>query len=172
MIDVASTPDRVSRFFVTLPASAGSAAAEQDASDGVLEGHGTIFLVDDEDMITDAGGRMPNRLGYQLIIAKNGEQAVEICREKHQDIDLVILDMIMPQMSGFETYHRLKKISPAVKVTLSSGYSRNGQAGEIVARDQQDFIQKPFDLAQLSQKGAAIPTKQPSVGGRQIRHRE
>jgi two-component system cell cycle sensor histidine kinase/response regulator CckA len=112
--------------------------------------------VDDEDIIIEVGGKMLERLGYQVIIAENGRQAVETYQEWHQDIDLVILDMIMPAMSGFETYNRLKIINPQIKVLLSSGYSEKGQAGEIVARDRQGFIQKPFDLAQLSQKVAAI----------------
>jgi two-component system, cell cycle sensor histidine kinase and response regulator CckA len=69
---------------------------------------------------------------------------------------MVILDMIMPEMSGFETYNRLKTINPKIKVLLASGYSRKGQASSIVARDKQDFIQKPFDLAQLSRKIAKV----------------
>jgi DNA-binding NtrC family response regulator len=69
---------------------------------------------------------------------------------------MVVLDMIMPHTSGFETYNRLKEINPQVKVLLSSGYSDKGQAGEIVARDKQSFIQKPFDLSQLSQKIASM----------------
>jgi DNA-binding NtrC family response regulator len=62
----------------------------------------------------------------------------------------------MPEMSGFETYNRLKKINPEIKVLLSSGFSKRGQADKIVAQDRQAFIQKPFDLAQLSQKIADI----------------
>jgi two-component system cell cycle sensor histidine kinase/response regulator CckA len=156
MIDVASSPGGGSAFFVYLPATSGSVLAENEVSHGILTGHGTILLVDDEDIITDVGGKMLERLGYQVIIAENGRQAVETYQEWHQDIDLVILDMIMPAMSGFETYNRLKIINPQIKVLLSSGYSEKGQAGEIVARDRQGFIQKPFDLAQLSQKIAAI----------------
>jgi len=122
-------------------------------------------LFDDEEMILDVSGKLLERLGYRVIAAENGEQAVEIYQKWCQDVDLVILDMIMPAMSGFETYNRLKEINPQIKVLLSSGYSEKGQAGEIVARDRQDFIQKPFDLTQLSQKIAMILTKQKSVRG-------
>ena len=66
--------------------------------------------------------------------------------------DLVILDMIMPEMSGGETYDRLKEISPGIMVLLSSGYSIDGQATEILERGCNGFIQKPFDIEQLSQK--------------------
>jgi two-component system, cell cycle sensor histidine kinase and response regulator CckA len=115
-------------------------------------GYGTILLVDDEDIILDVGGKMLEHLGYQVIVAENGRQALDIYQKGHQDIDMVILDMIMPEMSGLETYNHLKTINPKIKVLLSSGYNRKGQASWIVARDKQDFIQKPFDLAQLSRK--------------------
>jgi two-component system cell cycle sensor histidine kinase/response regulator CckA len=159
-IDVASTPGRGSRFFVYLPASTGTVVDEAEVVSGILKGHGTILLVDDEDVILDVGRKMLERLGYQVIVAENGMQAEELYQERYQDIDMVILDMIMPVMSGFETYNRLKMINPKIKVLLSSGYSKKGQASEIVARDQQDFIQKPFDLAQLSQKMATRLSKQ------------
>jgi len=165
MIDVDSTPGRGSRFYVYLPASSGAVVTEIGVARGILKGHGTILLVDDEEMILDVSGKLLERLGYRVIAAENGEQAVEIYQKWCQDVDLVILDMIMPAMSGFETYNRLKEINPQIKVLLSSGYSEKGQAGEIVARDRQDFIQKPFDLTQLSQKIAMILTKQKSVRG-------
>ena len=160
MIDVTSTPGRGSRFFVYLPASNNSVAVKYETVQGVVRGNGTILLVDDEDVIIEVGNKMLDRLGYRVIIAKNGAQAVEIFHQRQKDIDMVILDMIMPQISGFETYNRIKEINPQVKVLLSSGYSDKGLAGEIVARDRQDFIQKPFDIAKLSQKIGSILSKQ------------
>ncbi len=156
MIDVVSSPGHGSRFFVYLPATTGSVLAENKVHHGIIKGEGTILLVDDEKLITDVGGKMIERLGYQVIIAENGRQALKLYQERHRDIDLVILDMIMPDMSGLETYNRLKTIDSKVKVLLSSGYSRKGQVGKIIVRDGQDFIQKPFDLALLSRKIAAI----------------
>ena len=73
-------------------------------------------------------------------------------RRIKSEIDLVILDMIMPDMSGGETYDRMKDINPKVKVLLSSGYSINGQATEILNRGCNGFIQKPFKMKELSQK--------------------
>lgn len=159
MIEVASSSGLGSRFFVYLPASNSTVAAENEISHGIIKGRGTILLIDDEDLILDVSGKLIDSLGYQVIVAESSKQAVEIYRKNYKDIDMVILDMIMPEMSGFETYNRLKKINPKIKVLLSSGYSRKGQAGKIISKDQQDYIQKPFNLAQLSQKIASILTK-------------
>ena len=156
VIDVVSTPGLGSRFFIYLPASNNAAAVKIETRRGVVKGNGTILLVDDEDIIIEVGEKMLGCLGYRVIIARSGTQAVEIYQRRYQDIDMVVLDMIMPHTSGFETYTRLKEINPLVKVLLSSGYRDRGQAGEIVERDAQSFIQKPFDLSQLSQKIASM----------------
>jgi two-component system cell cycle sensor histidine kinase/response regulator CckA len=159
MIDVVSTPGQGSRFTVCLPASNGRVIDPAKAAPGIAKGIGTILLVDDEKLVIDVGRQMLLNLGYQVISATSGDQAIEIYAQRHEEIDMVVLDMVMPEMSGFETYGRLKKINPAIKVLLSSGYSKDGQASEVVARDKQSFIQKPFDLAQLSQAVATLLAK-------------
>ena len=159
-IDVASTPGKGSSFHVYLPAAAGREAPGPERTEGIVAGSGTILLVDDEKIVIDVTGRLLERLGYRVITAADGEAAESIYRERHASIDLVVLDMIMPQMSGFETYQRLKQINPHIRVLLSSGYSRKGQAEEIVVRDHQDFMQKPFDMARLSQKIARMLVRQ------------
>jgi two-component system cell cycle sensor histidine kinase/response regulator CckA len=159
VIDVQSTPGKGSRFSVYLPVSSGSVNPEQEPARGIVQGKGTILLVDDEKIVLDVSGKLIEHLGYGVIVAENGGMAEAIYQQRHQEIDLVILDMVMPIISGFETYQRLKKINPHIRVLLSSGYSKEGQAGEIIARDRQDFIQKPFDLAQLSRKIARILAK-------------
>jgi CheY-like chemotaxis protein len=92
------------------------------------------------------------RLGYQVITVPNGKGALEIYRRDQSNIDMVILDMIMPDMSGEETYNRLKRINPSIKTLLSSGYSINGKTQAILNRGCNGFIQKPFNLTSLSQK--------------------
>jgi len=159
LIDVQSAPGQGSRFYIYLPASSGSVAREHEPARGIIQGRGTILLVDDEKIVIDISSKMLEHLGYGVITAENGGMAEAIYQQRHQEIDLVILDMIMPMMSGFETYQRLKQINPRVKVLLSSGYSKEGQASEIIALDRQDFIQKPFDLIQLSQKIAQLLDK-------------
>jgi CheY-like chemotaxis protein len=95
---------------------------------------------------------MLEEMGYTALIARSGQEAVEIYKEKGNHIDMVILDIIMPEMGGGQTYDSLKEINPKIKVLLSSGYSIDGQATEILKRGCSGFIQKPFNLENLSQK--------------------
>ena len=92
------------------------------------------------------------KLGYQVITAPNGKKALEIYKRDQNKIDMVILDMIMPDMSGGETYNHLIEINPSIKTLLSSGYSINGKAQAILNSGCHGFIQKPFNLPNLSQK--------------------
>jgi CheY-like chemotaxis protein len=95
---------------------------------------------------------MVEKLGYRVLLAAGGEQAISIYRQHRKTIRLVILDMIMPGMSGGETYDRIKALNPDARVLLASGYSLNGQAAEFMKRGCNGFIQKPFNLRILSQK--------------------
>jgi len=117
---------------------------------------GTVLLVDDEAIILDVSEKILKTLGYQVLLAQSRAEAIEIFKKYHDPIDLVLLDIIMPNMGGGEVYDRLKEISPEVKVLLSSGYSIDGKASKIMARGCNGFIQKPFDLLQLSQSIRAI----------------
>ncbi|MDY6790886.1 MAG: response regulator [Thermodesulfobacteriota bacterium] len=112
--------------------------------------------MDDEDMIIDIGEQMLKKMGYAVFLAKSGKEALKIYEKNKDKIDIVILDMIMPNMSGGDTFDRLKQINPAIKVLLSSGYSISGQATEILERGCNGFIQKPFDIKQLSMKLSEI----------------
>ena len=118
----------------------------------ILKGSETVLLVDDEDMIVDVGTQLLEKLGYKVIVAKSGTEAIEIYKKKRDKIDMVILDMIMPAMNGGETYDMLREINNKIKVLLSSGYSISGQATEILERGCDAFIQKPFNIRDLSEK--------------------
>ncbi len=91
-------------------------------------------------------------LGYFVLLAKSGQEAIETCKKNKDKIDMVLLNMIMPEMGGSETYDRLKEINSDIEVLLSSGYSINGPAKEILAQGCNGFIQKPFSMKDLSQK--------------------
>ena len=112
----------------------------------------TILLVDDEEVVAQGCRQVIEALGCNVFVALGGEDAIKIYKENQDKIDLVILDMIMPNMSGSETYDRLKEMNPEIKVLLSSGYSIRGQATDILDRGCNGFIQKPFNIGQLSQK--------------------
>jgi len=111
-----------------------------------------ILLVDDEDIIIDVTGQMLKQFGYAVFIARSGPEAIDLYQEHHDKIDLVILDMVMPGMSGGDTYDRLQAIDPDIKVILSSGYGLNDETSAILDRGCSGFIQKPFDLNGLAQK--------------------
>jgi len=150
-IDVYSEKGEGTTFDLFLPASENGVVEGGDSDEKFLEGSETILLVDDEDMIINVGEQFLKKMGYTVLIAKNGKDAVEICEKGRDKIDIVILDMIMPDMGGGETYDRIKEVSPGMKVLLSSGYSLDGQVTEILVRGCNGFIQKPFDIKQLSQ---------------------
>jgi two-component system cell cycle sensor histidine kinase/response regulator CckA len=151
-IDVESNIDHGTAFNLYLPATDKQVRVSAKTAEPIKKGEGTILLVDDEETVIDVGAKMLEHLGFKVLIARNGEEAVNLYTENKTSIDLVVLDMIMPGMGGGEAYDTLKEIDPDIKVILSSGYSLDGQAGEIMARGCDGFIQKPFDVGQLSRK--------------------
>jgi signal transduction histidine kinase/ActR/RegA family two-component response regulator len=151
-IDVESSKNQGSTFSLYLPSTEKGVTKERGGSKEIMEGKGTVLLVDDEEMVVDVGEQMLKRLGYDVVLARSGAESLKVYQDHQDRIDMVILDMIMPDMGGGETYDRLKELDPAVKVLLSSGYSIDGQATEILERGCDGFIQKPFNLGSLSQK--------------------
>lgn len=123
---------------------------QDDIEDEILRGTETILIVDDEEIVIHVSREMLNNMGYNVLIARGGKEALETFKKDNDKIALVMLDMIMPDMGGSHVYNVLKEIKPDIKVLLSSGYSLNGQASEIMSRDCDGFIQKPFNMKQLS----------------------
>jgi PAS domain S-box-containing protein len=111
---------------------------------------GTVLLVDDEEIVRDVGSELLKNLGYEVLEACNGIEAIEIFKEKKGEISFVILDMVMPELSGKDTFYRLKELEPEVKVFISSGYSIDSIAQEIIHSGAKGFIQKPYSLFELS----------------------
>jgi two-component system cell cycle sensor histidine kinase/response regulator CckA len=151
-INVFSEKGKGATFIIYLPASDKIPLEEKTPAHAIMTGGATILLIDDEEMIIDVGSQLLERLGHTVLTAGSGETALEIYQKNQAAIDLVILDMIMPGMGGGETYDRLQEINSDIKVILSSGYSVNGQAAEILNRGCSGFIQKPFNLKGLSDK--------------------
>ena len=154
-INVCSKNGEGSTFNTYLPVSSTTENIEQEAVSSakqILRGNETILFVDDENMIIDVEKRMLGIMGYKILTANNGKEAIDIYKKNIDKIDMVILDMIMPDMGGSEVYNKLKEINPEIKVLLSSGYSINGKATEILNRGCNGFIQKPFSINKLSKK--------------------
>ncbi len=152
VINVYSEKGEGSTFTIYLPTTEKSPQVEQELPQEILQGTETILLVDDEEIIVTVGREILTSLGYTVLVARSGKEAIALYQENKDKIHIVILDMIMPDMGGGITYDKLKEINPEVKVLLSSGYSLNGLATKILERGCDDFIQKPFKLDTLSQK--------------------
>jgi len=150
-INVSSQIGKGTEFEIYLPAIDKAIPEEKQAPEKFYEGKEAVLLIDDENMILDVGERMLNKLGYIVFTAASGLEALEIYLKNKGVIDIIILDLVMPKMNGGDTFDRIKEINPGAKVLLSSGYSINGQAEQIMARGCDGFIQKPFSMQSISQ---------------------
>jgi PAS domain S-box-containing protein len=152
LINVDSQVGKGTTFNIFLPISEKSVIREAASESHIANGSETILLVDDEQMIIDVGKAMLKRLGYHVITAKCGQDAIDVVTRAGDDIDLVILDMIMPGMDGGKTFDRIREIRPRLPVMLSSGYAINDQASKIMRKGCNGFIQKPFSVSEISKK--------------------
>jgi two-component system cell cycle sensor histidine kinase/response regulator CckA len=151
-INVYSEPGHGTTFSIYLPASEKEVPREAPLFKGILRGTETILIVDDEQMNLNVSKEVLELLGYAVYTASSGTEALAMYTGKKGEIDLILLDMIMPGMSGGETYDRMKELNPDIRVILCSGYSIDGDAQKIMDRGCKGFIQKPFNLSDLSQK--------------------
>jgi PAS domain S-box-containing protein len=151
-IDVVSQVGEGATFHIYLPASEIAIKDEKPLTNDNLHSPETVLLVDDEEFILKVGSQILEELGYAVLTAPGGKEALEIYTEKKDEIDIVVLDMIMPGMGGGETFDSIKAIKPDAKVLLSSGYSIMGEASDILSRGCQGFIQKPFTMKSFSDK--------------------
>ncbi|MEA3279414.1 MAG: response regulator [Thermodesulfobacteriota bacterium] len=152
IINVTSKKDRGTTFNIYLPVSKnGGKEKGKEIEVKLLKGSETILFIDDEKTIRNVGGEMLHEIGYNVIPASSGKEGIAIYKKNRENIDMIILDMIMPEMGGERTYKLLKEINTNIKVLLSSGYSIKGQATEILEKGCNGFIQKPFNMKKLSQ---------------------
>jgi len=151
-IDVSSEPGHGTCFMLYLPASDNEVVEEEPVEETILSGKETILLVDDEETVLEVTKEILESLGYEVLSACNGQDAIDVYKSEGGRIDLIILDMIMPGMGGGEAFEILKEMNPDVRIILSSGYSADGQAKGIMEKGVKAFLQKPFRIHQLSQK--------------------
>jgi nitrogen-specific signal transduction histidine kinase len=152
IIHVDSRPGQGTTFIIHLPATEKAVVREKKEIETITKGTETILLVDDEQTVAEVTRELLVSLGYRVFVAGSGQDAIAVYMVKGKEIDLVILDMVMPGISGGGTFDRLREINPEIRVILSSGYSINGQAQDILDRGCNGFLQKPFRIEQLSGK--------------------
>ena len=151
IIDVESQVSQGTIFTIYLPAiSRTSEKTTVAAPDLPLNGSGTLLVVDDEPYILIALKGILQKLGYHVITAYSGHQAIALFESELDCIDGVLLDMIMPDLNGRQVLARLKKIHPGIKVLLSSGYSLDGLGEDNKEEAGDGFIQKPYLIEQLA----------------------
>jgi len=139
-------------FKVYLPMAAAATPHPADTrSLEPLAGQGRILLVDDDQLVRESSAGLLQHLGYEVVTAEDGEQAVAYYREHGYEIDLVLLDLVMPRLGGRETFYALKAIDPSVKVVLSTGYGHNEAVQALLDEGVAGFIPKPYHLRPLSE---------------------
>jgi len=148
-IDVDSEPREGSTFKVFLPVSGKTEVRRSTETDKLAGGNELILVADDEEPMRRLAREILEAYGYRVLLAEDGVEAVEIIRGQNGEIDLVILDMVMPKMGGRETYLRMKETHPLIKVLLSTGYSRDEKAQEILDSGAMGFVQKPYHVDSL-----------------------
>jgi signal transduction histidine kinase len=151
-VNVDSELGKGTRVRIYLPAGDDAALPEKKSKVRVDQGTETILLVEDEDVVVDISKEILSRLGYQTLVAKTGQEAVDISNSAEQNFDLVLLDMKLPDSDGKNIFLEIKKVRPDVKVILFSGFSIDGPAQEILDSGADGFVQKPFSVSTLSAK--------------------
>lgn len=155
IVQVESEVGQGTTFRVYLPASrralekAGPPTPEPEQ---LVRGRGTILLVDDEETVILVSKDMLEVLGYSVLTAASGQDGIDLYEKNQDKIDLVMLDLIMPDMGGEQTFARLRGIKPTVSVMLTSGYSLDGRATKMLQQGCKGFLHKPFTINVLSQK--------------------
>ena len=139
-------------FRIYLPSSVKKSKTVVKTDEELINGVETVLLVDDEKEVREVGRELLETMGYRVLTARDGKEAVNVYKMNQDKIEIVVLDMIMPKLGGGKTYDRIKEINPAVKAILSSGYSIDGKAKEILSRGCNGFIQKPYGIKNLSRK--------------------
>jgi PAS domain S-box-containing protein len=156
IIRVESERGHGTTFFIYLPASDRKVTHNEQDPAEILRGGGTILLVEDEELIADVSQEILEELGYKVFVAHSGNEAIATYSEKGNEIDLLILDMIMPGIGVEETFDTLKSMNSDVRVILSSGYSINNRVRDLIERGCNGFIQKPYNIGALSKKVSEV----------------
>ncbi len=148
-IEVSSEEGAGSTFMVYLPASVELSSGIDDTGKQRPRVNQTILLVDDDTSSLEIGTQILEHLGYQVITAKNGMEAVAAYQQQHERIDVVIMDMVMPEMSGVETFEQIKSKYPDAKILMASGYILDAEARRLLEHGAEGFVKKPLAIEEL-----------------------
>ncbi len=154
-IRVYSEPGKGTTFKVLFPCKENLSSQSRDNHSGPYSGlaHGErVLVVDDEETVRIVAKMMLEELGFQVLTAEDGREALEVFRQNHGNIDVVLLDMTMPHMNGEETFRELRRLDPQVRVVLSSGYNEQDATYRFAGKGLAGFIQKPYRSAELMEK--------------------
>ena len=155
-IAVYSEPEKGTTFKILFPASDRPADIfDRDGQAGDWKGEGKVLLVDDEETIRDIGKEMLQELGFTVVTAKDGREAVEIFK-RNPDLIFVVLDLTMPDMDGEQCFRELKRLDPEVKVIMSSGFSEHEVGQKFAGKGLAGFIQKPYKMSELQEAIAPL----------------
>ena len=152
VIKVSSEVGRGTAFKVLLPAHFGTTvpAATREAGSH-WQGNGTVLLVDDEETIRAVGKEMLQALGFTVLLAGDGREAVDLYRERHGEIGWVLMDLTMPRLDGEQAFRELRRINPAARVIMTSGYNVQELSQKFLGEGMAGFLQKPFRVSALSE---------------------
>jgi PAS domain S-box-containing protein len=153
-VEVQSEPGEGSAFTIGLPELKQDyeSATQEKAQEELARGTGLILIIDDEEAIRITASKMLEAAGYDTICAVDGAAGYELYKSRQREIKAVLLDMVMPGISGLETYQKLREINPAVKVLMTSGYTNDARVQKTLEIGANGFIKKPFSLTRLSKK--------------------
>jgi CheY-like chemotaxis protein len=161
-IVVQSEVGRGSSFRLRFPLHRGEPTLPPAVEPGSLRGKGRILVIDDEEIVRNTVIRMLRSMGYQVEACSDGHEGVEHYRNHPGQVDLVILDLVMPRIGGREVFHMLKAIDPAVRVVLTSGFTRHEVTDELLSEGALGFIGKPMRIEDLSRQVHAAMTAGPA----------
>ena len=148
-INVYSEVGQGTRFQILLPLVDSEAGAEDRDSLDPVSGSGCILMVDDEAAVRTTAEAMLRQLGYDVLVAEDGQAALEIFADRHAEIDAVLLDMVMPRMNGRDCFQAMKKIDPSVRVVLASGFAKDDDVAQLREAGLLGFVEKPYLSARL-----------------------
>ncbi len=149
-ITVSSEVGKGTIFKLYLPVITQSESGKDKVTERLPRGKGCILLIDDEPIINETTSKLLREPGYTVLMTENGREGLELYKTKHKKINLILLDMIMPVMNGYDTFKEVKKVNPNAKILLTSGFAQDAGINELILEGACGFMEKPCRIDDLS----------------------